>query len=72
MEREFRRLQYQIYEPVHDQLMVILKGVNRARRKRGFDVVSPLCIPQHVNITKVYVDERGGGGELEQRSKAVA
>lgn len=64
MEREFRRLPYQSYAPVYQQLLSILKQVNRERRRRGFEQISPLCIRQNRKLGKVFVD----GGDERRRA----
>jgi hypothetical protein len=56
MEREFRRLPYQSYSPVYQQLLSILKAVNRQRRRRGFEQISPLCIRQNRKLGTVFVE----------------
>jgi len=56
LEHEFRRLPVQVYGPVFEQLMAILKQVNRARRGRGFSPASPGCLPCKVRPTKVFAD----------------
>lgn len=56
MEREFRRVPYQPYGPVIEQLQVIRRAVNRARRKRGFLPLRAECIPRRLYLTKVYVE----------------
>ena len=56
MEREFRRLPYQSYAPVYQQLMSILKQVNRERRRRGFAAIDPNCIRKNRTLSKVFVE----------------
>jgi hypothetical protein len=56
MEREFRRIPYQPYGPVIEQLQVILRAVNRARRRRGFAPIESGAIPRRLQLTRVFVD----------------
>ena len=55
LEREFRRLPYQPYEPVFAQLCCIAKQVNRARRRRGFDAIDLACITYKRRLGPVFV-----------------
>ena len=55
LEREFRRLPYQPYEPVFAQLCSIAKQVNRARRRRSFDRISLDCIKNKRRLGTVFV-----------------
>ena len=48
-----------------DQLLAIAKGVNRARRRRGFALIDFGCIPNRVRVTRVYVDGRHAGEDRE-------
>jgi len=57
MEREFRRLPYDAYDPVFDQLLSLARKVNRARRKRGFEPIDFACIPKHISVQKVFFEE---------------
>ena len=56
MEREFRRLPYQSYEPVYAQLVSIARQVNRERRRRGFDVIDLECIKKKRRLRSVFVE----------------
>lgn len=56
LEREFRQLRWQPYEPVRRQLAAILKAVNRRRRYAGYPPVSPSAIPTMRRISSVFVD----------------
>ncbi len=65
LEREFRRLPVQAYDPVFDQLVAIARHVNRVRRRRGFMPVRLACLPCKVQTTKVFNDDgRRGTGRL--------
>ncbi len=61
LEREFRRLPVQVYDPVFDQLLAIAHQVNRARRRRGFAPISLACLPCKVQPTKVFVERVPSG-----------
>jgi hypothetical protein len=61
MEREFSRLNFEFYSPVYQQIYSVLKAVNRARRRRGFEAVDDRCIPHWVSVSKVFV-----GGEAKR------
>jgi hypothetical protein len=56
LEREFRRLPYQPYEPVFAQLASIAKQVNRLRRRRGFDAIGLSCITYKRRLGTVFVE----------------
>jgi hypothetical protein len=56
LEREFRRLPYQPYEPVFAQLASIARQVNRERRRRGFDAISLSCITNKRRLGSVFVE----------------
>jgi hypothetical protein len=56
LEREFRRLPYQPYEPVFAQLASIAKKVNRERRRRGFDAIDLSCLSYKRRLGTVFVD----------------
>ena len=56
LEREFHRLPYQPYEPVYAQLCIILRRVNRARRRRGFDAIDQACIRKKRRLRAVFVE----------------
>lgn len=56
LEREFRQLRWQPYEPVRRQLAAILKAVNRRRRYAGYPPVSPSALPTMRRISCVFVD----------------
>ena len=58
-----RDLPFQWYRPVRDQLRVILKDVNRVRRRAGFEPVRLACIPMRMRVTDVFV-EAGHGSTL--------
>ena len=57
LEREFKRLPYDGYDPVHEQLVALAVKVNRARRKRGFAPIELGCINRFVQIQRIYVDD---------------
>jgi hypothetical protein len=57
MEREFGRLNFEFYSPVYQQVYSILKAVNRAGRRRGFEAVDYRCIPHWVSVSKVFVGD---------------
>jgi len=57
MEREFAGVPYQAYGPVIGQLQVIRRAVNRARRRRGFELLDSECIPKKRYLTKVFSGE---------------
>ena len=59
LEREFRRLPYQPYEPVFAQLCSIARRVNRARRQRGFDAIDLACITYKRRLGTVFVEREG-------------
>jgi len=59
LEGEFRRVPLQVYGPVFDQLLAILRQVNRTRRRRGFAPVSAACLPSKVRPTKVFAEAAG-------------
>jgi hypothetical protein len=59
LEREFRRLPYQPYEPVFAQLCSIARQVNRARRQRGFDAIDLACITYKRRLGTVFVEREG-------------
>ena len=67
MEREFSRLPYEPYGPVYEQLLSILRQVNRVRRRRGFAPIEAGCIRKYRRLSKVYV-ESGSAVELENRA----
>ena len=54
IEREFKRVPYQPYGPVIEQLQVIRRVVNRARRRRGYPSLNSGCIPRRLYLSKVY------------------
>ncbi len=54
MEREFANITYQPYGPVLEQVNVIFREVNRARRRRGFELIRPECIRKKRYLTKVF------------------
>jgi hypothetical protein len=56
LEREFRRLPYQPYEPVFAQLASIARQVNRLRRRRGFDAIDLSCITYKRRLGTVFVE----------------
>lgn len=56
LEQEFQRLPIQVYGPVFEQLLAMLRQVNRARRRRGFLAVSATCLPCKVRPTKVFAE----------------
>jgi hypothetical protein len=58
LEREFRRLPYQAYEPVFAQLLTIARQVNRARRRRGFDAIDLDCITWKRRLGTVFVERQ--------------
>lgn len=58
LEREFRRLPYQPYEPVFAQLMKIGKEVNRVRRRRGFEEIDLDSITWKRRLGTVFVERR--------------
>ena len=55
LEREFRQLRWQPYEPVRRQLAAILKSVNRARGRARLSKLDASCIPKHRRIGCVFV-----------------
>lgn len=57
LEREFRQLRWQPYEPVRRQLTAILRAVNRKRRYAGFPPLHFSCLPAMRRIGSVFVDE---------------
>lgn len=59
LEREFRRLPYQPYEPVFAQLMKIGREVNKARRRRGFNSIDLDCITWKRRLRPVFVERVG-------------
>ncbi len=59
LEREFRRLPYQPYEPVFAQLCSVARRVNRMRRQRGFDAIDLACITYKRRLGTVFVEREG-------------
>lgn len=55
MEKEFRMLNFQPYEPVYDELVSIAKKVNKVRRRRGFEKIDLSCIPTKRRLGTVFV-----------------
>ena len=56
LERDFKRLPYQSYEPVFAQLVAIAKKVNKVRRRRGFDAIDLACIKNKRRLGTVFVE----------------
>ena len=56
LEREFRRLHWQPYEPVRRQLAAIVKAVNRKRRHAGCRPISLSSVPTMRRISSVFVE----------------
>lgn len=54
MERQFRRLPYQLYGPVREQLYRIARAVNRRRRRAGLPPIDYDCISSKMRVTKVF------------------
>ncbi|MCA9170404.1 MAG: hypothetical protein KDB23_22155 [Planctomycetales bacterium] len=54
LEGEFRRLPYQSYSPVYQQLYGICRMVNRARRRRGFEPIELRCVRRERHLQKVF------------------
>jgi len=65
LEREFRRLPYQPYEPVFKQLLSVLRAVNRQRRRRGFGPIGE-CLRNKLRLGKVFVEDEVECGAVEQ------
>ena len=51
-----RCLPLQWYKPVRQQLRVIIKEVNRARRHAALLPIRLLCVPTKMRVTEVFVD----------------
>ena len=64
IQNEFRRLPYQSYQPVYQQLFGIGRAVNRARQRRGFLPIDLKCIRRERHLQKVFA-------ELPEESKAA-
>jgi len=60
MEREFKRLDFEFYSPVYQQVYSVLKTVNCARRRRGFEPIGYQCIPHWIRVSKVFVGDETG------------
>jgi len=58
LEREFRRLPYQPYEPVFAQLVSIAKAVNRRRRRRDFEPIDLECISYKRRLGTVFAEHK--------------
>ena len=56
LERDFKRLPYQPYEPVFAQLVAIAKKVNKVRRQRGFDAIDLACIKNKRRLGTVFAE----------------
>jgi hypothetical protein len=56
LESFVRSLGFQWYKPVRNQVRVILKEVNRARRHAGLSPVRLTCVPTKMRVTEVFVD----------------
>ena len=56
MESEFRALPIVPYQPVHRQLLAILKSVNRKRRQAGLPKLDASCIPKNRRIGRVFAE----------------
>ena len=54
MEHEFRRLPYQLYGPVREQLYRIARAVNRRRRRAGLPSIDYDCISSKMRVTTVF------------------
>jgi hypothetical protein len=71
LEREFSRLPYEPYGPVYEQLLSILRQVNRVRRRRGFAPVDPSCIRKYRRLSKVFIEPECAV-EVRQQSRLTA
>jgi hypothetical protein len=61
MEEQFRRLPYQLYAPVREQLFRVAREVNRRRRRSGFAPIDYGCISNKLRLAQVFAssgDER--------------
>lgn len=56
LEREFWRLPYQVFDPVHAQLISIGREVSRERRRRGFEQIDLGCIRNRRRLGSVFVE----------------
>ena len=63
MEDEFRRLPVVPYQPVHRQLLAILRSVNRKRRQAGLSKLDPSCIPKNRRIGCPFAGGEGSDAE---------
>ncbi len=57
LEDEFRSVCFQPYRPVREQLLTILRAVNRNRKAAGFAALDYKCIPVRRRITKPFGQE---------------
>jgi len=56
MEDEFRGLPVVPYQPVHRQLLAILRAVNRKRRQARLSKLDPSCLPKNRRIGRVFTE----------------
>jgi hypothetical protein len=57
LEDEFRSVCFQPYRPVREQLMTMLRAVNRRRKAAGLPIIDYACIPSRRRITKPFGEE---------------
>jgi hypothetical protein len=56
LEDEFRSICFQPYRPVREQLMSMLRAVNRRRKAAGLPGIDYDCVPSRRRITKPFGD----------------
>lgn len=57
LEDEFRSICFQPYRPVREQLLTILRAVNRKRKTAGLSPLDYRCVPSRRRITKPFGEE---------------
>ena len=68
MEALVSGLPFQWYRPVRRQLRVILKDVNRERRRAGMVQIRLACIPNKMRVTGVFAETRADSDEAAELS----
>ncbi len=57
LEEEFRSICFQPYRPVREQLLAILRAVNRKRKAAGLSPLDYRCVPSRRRITKPFGEQ---------------
>jgi hypothetical protein len=70
MAHEFSKLPFEPYAPVRQQLLIILRAVNRARKAAGLEPVPWTCIRLKRRIYRPF--ESGEAAKPEQRGPRIA